>query len=192
MSDNVNHPAHYTQYKHEVIELTSLFDFCTGNALKYLLRFDKKGGAEDLRKAKWYLEYALQHPEVVKCLDPAGAVSISKTYKNPLAAEIADAVCCKSEGDKHPWKHAFALISSAISIFETFSTDEDGKEDPAKMMKFITGGFKPFDEQVADKILSWGFEPSDGPGKTAGRTSSHISNDDILRDRDFLLRLLGA
>lgn len=192
MSDNVNHPAHYTQYKHEVIELTSKFDFCTGNALKYLLRFDKKGGAEDLRKAKWYLEYALHHPEVVKCLDPAGAVGLSKTYKNPLAAEIADAVCCKSEGDKHPWKHAFALISSAVSIFETFSTDENGKEDPARMMKFITGGFEPYYATTADEILRKHFVPSDGDNGPIGKVSDRISNDDILRDRDFLLRLLGA
>ena len=35
----VNHPSHYAaHYRREVIELTSHFDFTTGNALKYVLR----------------------------------------------------------------------------------------------------------------------------------------------------------
>ena len=34
----VNHPSHYAaHYRREVIELTSHFDFTTGNALKYVL-----------------------------------------------------------------------------------------------------------------------------------------------------------
>jgi hypothetical protein len=28
---------------------------CTGNALKYLWRWKKKNGVEDLKKAQWYL-----------------------------------------------------------------------------------------------------------------------------------------
>ena len=33
----VNHPSHYAaHYRREVIELTSHFDFTTGNALKYV------------------------------------------------------------------------------------------------------------------------------------------------------------
>lgn len=38
MDDPVNHPSHYTQYEHEVIELTEQPDFCVGNACKYILR----------------------------------------------------------------------------------------------------------------------------------------------------------
>lgn len=34
-------------------------DFCRGNALKYLIRADKKGGVEDLRKAKVYLTWEI-------------------------------------------------------------------------------------------------------------------------------------
>lgn len=56
--DPVNHPAHYTQYKHEVIELTGQLDFCLGNAVKYILRAPFKGSEEqDLQKARWYLCY---------------------------------------------------------------------------------------------------------------------------------------
>ena len=33
VDDNVNHPAHYTQFSHEVIELAATLDFCLGNVL---------------------------------------------------------------------------------------------------------------------------------------------------------------
>lgn len=61
----VNHPSHYAaHYRREVIELTSHFDFTTGNALKYVLRCRFKGRpTEDLQKAHWYLNYFSDHPE---------------------------------------------------------------------------------------------------------------------------------
>jgi hypothetical protein len=36
----------------------AVHDFCTLNAFKYLWRYRQKGGADDIGKAKWYLEYA--------------------------------------------------------------------------------------------------------------------------------------
>lgn len=60
--DIINHPAHYTTGKIEVIDYLQekmsgeMFEgFCIGNALKYLSRYRMKGGLEDLKKAKWYL-----------------------------------------------------------------------------------------------------------------------------------------
>jgi len=65
-SEAVNHPSHYAaHYRREVIELTGLFDFTTGNAMKYVLRCRFKARpAEDLQKARWYLNYYADHPEV--------------------------------------------------------------------------------------------------------------------------------
>lgn len=57
MSDNVNHPGHYTQWPVEVINLTEREDFLYGNVLKYALRAGAKSGAtygEDMAKAAWY------------------------------------------------------------------------------------------------------------------------------------------
>lgn len=57
MSDNVNHPAHYTQWPIEAINLTEREDFLYGNVLKYALRAGAKPGAtygEDMDKAAWY------------------------------------------------------------------------------------------------------------------------------------------
>lgn len=57
MSDNVNHPAHYTQWPVEVINLTERETFLIGNILKYALRAGVKSGStygEDMAKACWY------------------------------------------------------------------------------------------------------------------------------------------
>ena len=57
MNDNVNHPAHYTQWPIEVINLTERESFLYGNVLKYALRAGAKAGAtyeEDMAKAAWY------------------------------------------------------------------------------------------------------------------------------------------
>ena len=57
--DNINHPPHYKGGKFEVIDIIEDFTlgFNLGNAIKYVLRADKKGRREeDLKKAIWYLE----------------------------------------------------------------------------------------------------------------------------------------
>lgn len=57
MSDNVNQPAHYTQWPVEVIDLTERETFLIGNILKYALRAGAKAGSaygEDMAKACWY------------------------------------------------------------------------------------------------------------------------------------------
>lgn len=62
MTDPIN-PAHYKDhYPVEVIQLTSHMDFCRGNAVKYLARAGLKNPdteLEDLRKARWYVDYAI-------------------------------------------------------------------------------------------------------------------------------------
>jgi hypothetical protein len=63
MTDNVNHPAHYTAGGVECIDaleaathgLRGIDAVCTANAIKYLWRWKMKGGVEDLRKATWYI-----------------------------------------------------------------------------------------------------------------------------------------
>lgn len=57
--DAVNHPAHYKSATGiEVIDVIEAFGlgFHDGNVVKYLLRWKQKGGEEDLRKARWYLD----------------------------------------------------------------------------------------------------------------------------------------
>ena len=59
----VNHPPHYTQHpsRVECIAITEHFNFCIGNAIKYLWRAGLKCDAiEDLQKAKWYIEREIE------------------------------------------------------------------------------------------------------------------------------------
>lgn len=59
MSDPVNKPKHYLQHPSgvECITITEHFNFCLGNAIKYIWRAGKKKSQlEDLKKARWYLD----------------------------------------------------------------------------------------------------------------------------------------
>lgn len=62
--DPVNHPEHYAKasvtVNLEPIQLCECYDFCLGNAIKYILRAPYKGNTlQDMKKAKWYLEREL-------------------------------------------------------------------------------------------------------------------------------------
>ena len=62
-SDSVNHPAHYMlpgggetiDYIEDVCG-DGVDEYYRGNILKYICRYKEKGGAESLRKARWYLD----------------------------------------------------------------------------------------------------------------------------------------
>jgi len=58
----VNSPAHYQGKTFEVIDIINDYslNFELGNAIKYILRADKKGNKkQDLEKAIWYLNHEL-------------------------------------------------------------------------------------------------------------------------------------
>lgn len=61
--DNVNHPPHYTFSKYEVFDvLQAWFPYAPvlWQAVKYIARAAHKGDyAEDLMKARWYLDKAI-------------------------------------------------------------------------------------------------------------------------------------
>ena len=72
MTDNVNKPSHYQGSKGlESIEVIDNFignligkaAWCWGNAIKYLLRFQKKNGIEDLKKARKNLDWLIEELE---------------------------------------------------------------------------------------------------------------------------------
>ena len=59
MSDPVNNPIHYTTHPSGIdcIQISEHFNFCLGNAIKYIWRAGQKGERlEDLEKARWYIE----------------------------------------------------------------------------------------------------------------------------------------
>jgi len=63
-NDNVNKPSHYTQGKVECIDaidsatmgLVGIVAVCVANVIKYIWRFSRKNGIEDLDKCDNYLQ----------------------------------------------------------------------------------------------------------------------------------------
>lgn len=76
MHDPVNQPQHYCQGGIETIEAIeasmseeAFRGFLKGNVLKYVWRYEHKNGAEDLRKAQWYLTRLVEDIEASDSLD---------------------------------------------------------------------------------------------------------------------------
>jgi len=60
--DMVNNPPHYTVGTVECIDaiqasltIDGFNGYLKGNVIKYMWRYEKKGGIQDLEKAQWYL-----------------------------------------------------------------------------------------------------------------------------------------
>ena len=67
-NDPINHPAHYTTGKIEVIDFIDdkELTYCLGNAVKYIARAGKKDPnktIEDLKKAAWYINHEIERME---------------------------------------------------------------------------------------------------------------------------------
>ena len=66
-NDPVNAPSHYTgkieciDYLRDKLTKEEFTGFCMGNVLKYSSRWRKKDGLQDLKKAKVYLEWAIEN-----------------------------------------------------------------------------------------------------------------------------------
>jgi hypothetical protein len=64
--DAVNRPSHYAEgwsNGAEVIDITENLNFNRGNAIKYIARAGRKDAmkvAEDLKKARWYIDRELK------------------------------------------------------------------------------------------------------------------------------------
>jgi hypothetical protein len=92
MNDPIN-PQHYTSGSIECIEAMeasmsaeAFKGFLKGNCQKYLWRYEKKNHAEDLRKAKWYLDRLTSTVE-------AEAVAIAKDLSAMVEAQCEDGFC---------------------------------------------------------------------------------------------------
>ena len=66
----VSHPDHYkSDAGLEVIDVIEAFTSNlngveatdTGNIIKYICRWKKKNGLQDLKKARWYLDHLIEH-----------------------------------------------------------------------------------------------------------------------------------
>lgn len=91
----VSHPDHYNSGKYEVIDIIEEFTkdlsgieaVDTGNAIKYVLRWHKKNGKQDIKKAIWYLTHLLEHLEEEENPSKPHSVVIHKMADGHYAIE---------------------------------------------------------------------------------------------------------
>ena len=69
-NDSPTSPAHYKQGGLELITIwkkkltpEEFQGLCKGNVLKYVIRCNQKGGVEDLKKARQYLDWLIESME---------------------------------------------------------------------------------------------------------------------------------
>ena len=65
MSKDKISPDHYAKYNIEPIHFITAnkLDYCQGNIIKYIMRYEDKNGLEDLYKAKWYIKELIRIKE---------------------------------------------------------------------------------------------------------------------------------
>ena len=63
--DSVTKPDHYPYDAYEPFKIIEAYglNFFEGSALKYLLRWRKKNGVDDLKKLAYFVEYLIQKEE---------------------------------------------------------------------------------------------------------------------------------
>ena len=69
--DVVNHPSHHTKGRIECIDVidsatvgkSGIEAVCVANVIRYLWRYEEKGGLESVRKAQWYLNKLISELE---------------------------------------------------------------------------------------------------------------------------------
>ena len=67
--DMVNHPNHYAgqieviDYIRDKLTPEGFTEYCCGNVLKYVSRWRKKDGIQDLKKARVYLDWMIESAE---------------------------------------------------------------------------------------------------------------------------------
>lgn len=130
--DNVNHPKHYEGKFECIDEMEKIFGrnevitFCQCNAFKYLWRWNKKNGIEDIRKAQWYINKAFElceiNTEYIKpyyqdevLLETQGADNVLKHYIIEAFNAIKD-----SDGDSEYLPLIKKNLDRALVIYDDF------------------------------------------------------------------------
>jgi hypothetical protein len=71
MADMIKEPPHYANNKIEPIDyiVANRLSYCEGNVIKYITRWRGKGGIEDLKKAKQYIDFIIDKEAQPKVTD---------------------------------------------------------------------------------------------------------------------------
>lgn len=133
----VSHPNHYKSGKYEVIDIIDEFTkdltgteaVCTANAIKYVLRWKKKNGVQDVKKAIWYLTHLVEQLENDEAQRKRCQESIDK--EDPDLCVKSHKVTCPTTGetitvpDGKPWSTAKDVVNyCSICEYESCKADE--------------------------------------------------------------------
>lgn len=124
MTDNVNHPPHYTADGIECIDICEHLPFCWGNAVKYIWRMGRKGSArEDAEKAKWYIRRAISNrlPSVVPAERTFYLREAMKVLPESLRFEAINNLLLVASGHAH----SALLLSSIDNLADELEVQND-------------------------------------------------------------------
>ena len=132
-ADDVKHPNHYTDtpFGLEVIEITKHYDFCTGNALKYIFRHGKKiydgltvkaSAIKDLRKAIQNLEFKIKFIE--EEWDDKGTCKPSKEVICPECGRATSSIWSK-DGELNGMVTCLSCGYTFDPIFERYQNTDN-------------------------------------------------------------------
>ena len=145
-NDPVKHPNHYCYGKFECVEVIQELTagasgpegFLLGNAIKYLWRYRRKNGVEDLRKARRYIEMLI------------------RLYEDPAPCEKGLA---GQNEDRGPWKNEPACWEDGRPIYNKAAAEAAARHI-GEMGEF-------FDELIRDRKCSIGRLGSINPDSPA-------------------------
>jgi hypothetical protein len=144
MGDNVNHPEHYQSIAGvEAIDiLNDVVKDLPGkqaamlwNSMKYLFRFQKKNGVEDLKKARNYLDYLIADMEEMQPTNDEHILYKSTVWGNAevyYSTNMPEGTCTKIVFDDKGGRDTFAIkffryLSCGIHGFSIRDILEDAK-----------------------------------------------------------------
>lgn len=142
MSDSVRHPSHYNLEGLKGIESIDIIKavlgaegfkkFCRGNALKYLIRADKKNGLEDLKKAAVYLNWEISGRTEEADDEKTAEAAEKKAEKAEAAGSSEEAVPLDKESEVRNEKTGEEMEqepserSDCMSASENADAEENG------------------------------------------------------------------
>ena len=174
----VSHPDHYKSGKYEVIDiidefckdLTGIEAVCTANAIKYILRWKKKNGVQDLKKAVWYLTHMIDRFAEAEREDHAkfDEWRQEKMFTPGVSRKEPEKKCgnCKyfniktagPETGINYCEYCGCVIRDSFGTCDSFEYRDklsiDDEPEPLNLRKNAAGVYIPKDKSTSEKIKS--------------------------------------
>ena len=148
MSDNVNHPSHYTDGSIEVIDYIEdkKLGYHLGNAVKYISRAGKKDPekyVEDLQKADWYIQRAIEKQAPV---EEESKDVVTEDRRRLWIERRGCLQVCLEDGDFREGDEFDITLTDGTEVTLQYATDQKGD-------KFLVLKDLPWKEQMHHECM---------------------------------------